>query len=66
MSQQTKPQSTPKVEFVLRREGQGTYGLGETVIPGVTLFRAGNYNLTRDEVKQAIRKNRAWSVSRSV
>jgi hypothetical protein len=27
-----------------------SYGLGESVVPGVTLFRAGNYNLSQDEL----------------
>lgn len=55
------------VEMVIRREGQGTYGLGEVVIPGVTLFRAGadwqNYNLDLDGLQQAIRRQKKATIS---
>lgn len=47
-----------QVEFVIRREGQGTYGLGEVIIPGVALFRAGNYNLDWDELQAAIKRTK--------
>jgi hypothetical protein len=51
-----------QVEMVIRREGQGTYGLGEVVIPGVALFRAGegwqNYNMTWEELQTAIRRQK--------
>ena len=47
-----------QVEYVIRREGQGTFGLGEVIIPGVALFRAGNYNLTADELQTAIRRTK--------
>jgi hypothetical protein len=54
------------VEMVIRREGQGTYGLGEVVIPGVTLFRAGadwqNYNLDWDGLQQAIRRQKKATI----
>lgn len=33
-----------------------TYGLGEVVSEGVTLFRAGNYNLSEDEFYQKLQK----------
>lgn len=41
-----------KKEYIIRREGiAGSYGLGEVVSPGVTLFKAGFYGLTEDELK---------------
>lgn len=33
-----------------------TYGLGEVVSEGITLFRAGNYNLTSEEFEQKLYK----------
>lgn len=33
-----------------------TYGLGEVVSEGVTLFRAGNYNLTEEQFDRALAK----------
>jgi hypothetical protein len=50
------------VEYVIRREGQGTYGLGEVVIPGVALFRAGNYNLTAEELQETIRRQKRATI----
>jgi len=41
-------QQTQK-EFVYRHYGDGTYGVGEVVIPAVALFRSGDYNLTKEE-----------------
>lgn len=42
----------PKTQYVIRTEGMyNSFGLGEVVIPGVTLFRAGNYNLTRETLE---------------
>lgn len=40
-------QQTQK-EFVYRHYGDGTYGVGEVVGEGV-LFRAGDYDLTKEE-----------------
>jgi hypothetical protein len=43
------------VEYIIRIEGTaGRYGLGEVILPGITLFKAGRYNLTHDELKAAI------------
>jgi hypothetical protein len=36
-------------EFVYRHYADGTYGVGEVVIPAVALFRLGNYDLTKEE-----------------
>jgi len=44
--------------YIERRYADGTYGLGEEVIPGVYLFRAGNHGLTHDELQVAIRHTR--------
>ena len=40
-------------EYIIRTQSDVayTYGLGEVVIPGVTLFRDGEYNLTLTEAK---------------
>lgn len=54
---------TQTVEMVIRREGQGTYGLGEVVSPNVTLFRAGNYNLTKEELEAAIRRQKKATIN---
>ena len=43
--------SETQTQYVVRVEGKAdSYGLGELVIPGVTLFRAGNYSITKDEL----------------
>ena len=44
--------------YIERRYADGTYGLGEEVIPNVYLFRAGNHGLTQDELKIAIRRTK--------
>lgn len=44
--------------YVERRYADGTYGLGEEVIPNVYLFRAGNHGLTYEELQQAIRRTK--------
>ena len=42
-------------EYVIRVEGTvNSYGLGEVVVPGVALFKAGEYNLTKDELQALI------------
>lgn len=42
-------------EMVIRVEGTAhRYGLGEEVAPSCTLFRAGHYNLTKDELDSLI------------
>jgi len=40
--------------YTIRKEGQGTFGLGEEVAPNCYLFRAGNYGLTKEEVDRKI------------
>ena len=44
--------------YIVRRYGDGTYGLGEEIIPNVHLFRAGNHGLTADELQTAIRRTK--------
>lgn len=39
-----------QVSYIVRRYGTGLYGLGEAVVPGVFLFRVGNYDLTQEEL----------------
>jgi len=56
-----------QTQYVIRVEGMyNSFGLGEVVVPGVTLFRAGegwkNYNLTADELEAAVKKNKAFKV----
>ena len=49
-----------QVELVVRQYADGTYGVGEIVIPGVTLFRAGNHGLlTKEEAEQSLRRQRS-------
>jgi hypothetical protein len=54
-----------QVEIVIRREGMyDSYGLGEVVIPGVALFRAGNYNLTKEELNIKLKQVKKAVVSK--
>ena len=44
-------------EWVVRTEGMvNSYGLGKVVTKNVTLFEAGKYNLTYDELQKEIAK----------
>jgi hypothetical protein len=43
------------VEYIIRKEGQGTFGLGEVITPGCTLFRSGFYNLTKEELDHKVK-----------
>lgn len=36
-------------EFELRVYGDGTFGVGQVVTPGVAFFAKGNYGLTKEE-----------------
>lgn len=47
-----------ETQFIIRIQSNfaDQYGLGEVVVPGVTLFRDGNYDLTFDEVQAKYRK----------
>lgn len=40
--------------FEIRKQGNGLFGLGEEVVPGVTLFRAGHYDLTKEELAKVV------------
>jgi hypothetical protein len=41
-------------EYIVRKEGTGTYGLGEVVADGCTLFRSDDYGLTKEELDRKI------------
>jgi hypothetical protein len=45
-----------QTQYVLRTQSNfaNTFGVGEVVIPGVTLFRAGHYDLTEDEMDELV------------
>lgn len=44
-------------QYVIRVFGKAdSYGLGEIISPGVALFKAGNYDLTRDELEHKIKQ----------
>lgn len=44
-------------QYVVRVFGKAdSYGLGEVVSSGVTLFKAGMYDLTRDQLEQKIKQ----------
>lgn len=45
-------------QYVVRVFGKAdSYGLGEVVSEGVCLFKAGNYDLTRDELERKIKQS---------
>jgi hypothetical protein len=41
-------------QYVLRKQGNGLFGLGEEIIPGVTLFRAGMWDLTKEDLARVV------------
>lgn len=43
-------------EIVIRRYADNTYGIGEPVIAGVTLFRSGMYNLDKEQLETELKK----------
>lgn len=43
--------ATEKKEYVIRKEGAHTYGLGEVVSHNVALFKDGFWGLTEDQLK---------------
>ena len=44
-------------EYVIRTEGIAyQYGVGEVVSPGVALFKAGDYNLTKEELNAKLKQ----------
>lgn len=53
-----------QTQYVIRTQSNfaGLYGLGEVVIPGVTLFRAGNYDLDAEQLEVVIKRNKAFKV----
>lgn len=45
-----------QTQFVLRTQSNfaGMYGVGETILPGITLFRDGNYDLDRESAERIL------------
>jgi hypothetical protein len=44
-------------EYIVRVEGfPYSYGIGEVVVPGVAFFKAGFYNLTKDELNAKLKQ----------
>ena len=52
-----------KQEFILRTQSNhaNSYGVGEVVSPGVVLFRAGTYDLSRSEAEAILASKRKAS-----
>jgi hypothetical protein len=40
--------------FQIRKQGNGLYGLGEEISPNVCLFKAGMYDLTKEELARVV------------
>jgi hypothetical protein len=45
-----------EMEYIFRKYGDGTYGVGETIVDGVVLFRDGFFNLTLEEAQALLAK----------
>lgn len=44
-----------KTQAIIRTFGKAdSYGIGEEVVPGVALFKKGNYDLTREELDKRL------------
>lgn len=45
-------------EYIIRTQSDVayTYGLGEVVVPGVALFKSGNYGLTKDQLNAEMKR----------
>ena len=48
-------ESTKTYHVRIESSRANTYGLGEEIIPGVNLFKAGHYGLTKDALDRAIK-----------
>jgi hypothetical protein len=54
-----------QVEYIVRVEGMhNSFGLGEKIGDGITLFRAGMYNLTAEEIDAKVKQTRARKVEK--
>lgn len=43
-------------EYVVRVEGHfDSYGIGEVVVPGVAFFKAGDYNLSKEQLNKKLK-----------
>ena len=48
--------SVDQKEYVVRVEGTAyRYGIGEVVSPGVAFFKAGDYNLSKDQLNAKLK-----------
>lgn len=47
-------------EYIIRTQSDVayTYGLGEVVVPGVALFKSGDYDLTKDQLNAKLKQLR--------
>jgi hypothetical protein len=45
-------------QYELRTYGDGSYGVGQAVVPGVAYFSEGNYGLTKQEAEAKLNKLR--------
>ena len=54
------------VEYVIRTQSDRafTYGVGESIRPGITLFRDGCWGLTQDELDQKLKQLKARKVEK--
>jgi hypothetical protein len=44
-------------EYVVRTEGHfDSYGIGEVIVPGVAFFKAGDYNLSKDQLNAKLKQ----------
>jgi hypothetical protein len=41
-------------EYIIRKEGTGTFGIGQEVAPNCVFFKAGDYGLTKEELTARI------------
>lgn len=49
--------SVDQKEYVVRTEGVAyQYGIGEVVVPGVAFFKAGDYDLTKDQLNAKLKQ----------
>jgi hypothetical protein len=54
-----------QVEYIVRVEGMhNSFGFGEKISDGITLFRAGMYNLTAEELDAKVKQTRARKVEK--
>lgn len=43
-------------EYIVRVEGHfDSYGIGEVIVPGVAFFKAGDYNLSKEQLNKKLK-----------